>query len=429
MTDPSVADLDLDKVELLRGLDVQTRELIVSALQLKHYEAGDVVFSKGSEGNSLYFVQQGVMNVVAGQDTADPAASTSYIVDQVLAGSVFGEMALLLSMPRTATICADSTAVVLELQRKDFEAAAARSAVLNERLQAIKELRFLRFRQDLEQAVLHPDRIDAKQKAYVTEVFKQIDTDGSGAIDQDELAVMLTRLAGRFYSKEQVTAMMTMLDKDGNGSIDVQEFLAGLPLLAKWLVRSTDEDTDELDLEQVKLLQGIDASTRFQIIMALKKRTFSEGELVFTKGSKGRSLFFLQRGVMDVVVGDGNADPTNPVLTCVCVDQIHAGSVFGELAILLSMPRTATISVASKRAVAYELERADFEAAAASSCLLQERLDVIKEERFARFRHGTSKSILDDFFESFLTHLHLKQTSRRPVFAPKTWIIRVRLTC
>lgn len=390
MTDPSVADLDLDKVELLRGLDVQTRELIVSALQPKHYEAGDVVFSKGSEGNSLYFVQQGVMNVVAGQDTADPSASTSYIVDHILAGSVFGEMALLLSMPRTATICADSTAVVLELKRKDFEAAAARSAVLNERLQAIKELRFLRFRQDLEQAVLHPDRIDAKQKAYVTEVFKQIDTDGSGAIDQDELAVMLTRLAGRFYSKEQVTAMMTMLDKDGNGTIEVQEFLAGLPLLAKWLVRSTDEDTDELDLEQVQLLQGIEATTRFQIIMALKKRTFSEGELVFTKGSKGRSLFFLQRGVMDVVVGDGNADPTNPVLTCVCVDQIHAGSVFGELAILLSMPRTATISVASKKAVAYELERADFEAAAASSPLLQERLDIIKEERFGRFRHGTS---------------------------------------
>ena len=76
-----ISDLNLDKVELLRGLDEETRQLIVSSLKLRHYEAGQVVFAKGSEGHSLFFVQQGVMDVVAGEASADPKSSSSYVSD------------------------------------------------------------------------------------------------------------------------------------------------------------------------------------------------------------------------------------------------------------------------------------------------------------------------------------------------------------
>ena len=391
-----LSKFSFDQVDLLRGLDTDTRLKIESSLHMHKYSEGQVVFLRGSKGHSLYFVLEGVMDVVVGEDDAKPNHPESHVVDNISNGDVFGEMALLLDMPRSATICASTDAVVFELKRKDFEALAATCAVLNERLQAIKEQHFLRFRDDLEKAVVATDveSMDAKQKAYLLEVFKQIDADSSGAIDKDELAVLLTRLAGRFFSDEQVTAMMQMLDQDGNGTIEGHEFLAGLPLLAKWLVRSADDTSEEIDFEKVELLKGIDAGTRLKIIMALKKRQFQQGEIVFKKGTEGNSLFFLQQGTMDVVVGDGDADPTNLELECFCVDQIHAGSVFGELALLLSMPRTATICTLTETAIAYELERANFEEAAASSTILQQRLDAVKEERFARFRHDLETAVL-----------------------------------
>ena len=412
----SVAITELESVDLLRDMDDDTRRLIMQSLQSRRYNPGEVVFYKGTQGTSLFFVQQGTFDVIVGENNAHPAHPLSVTVDHIGPGSVFGEMALLLSMPRTATICCSHTnpgpAVVHELQRADFEAVAAHSIVLNERLQSIKEERFLRFRRDLEAACLHPDMLDPKQRAYLMEVFKQIDTDHSGAIDVAELGVMLTRLAGRFFSKEQVVAMMDMLDQDGNGSIEAPEFLAGLPLLAKWLVASMPAasadpftPTTELDLEQVELLQGMDAASRLKIIVALKRRRFQQGEVVFYKGSTGQSLFFLQEGVMDVVVGDGNADPAHP--DSLVVDQIPPGSIFGEMALLLSMPRTATIRTASDTAIAYELERTAFEQAAASSPILNHRLQAIKEERFTRFRQDLDTAVLrpEDMDDKQRAHL------------------------
>ena len=44
--------------------------------------------------------------------------------------------------------------------------------------------------------------------------------------------IMLTSLAGHFFSDEQVTFMMQNMDEDGNGTIEAQEFVDGLPLLA-----------------------------------------------------------------------------------------------------------------------------------------------------------------------------------------------------
>lgn len=394
VTDGSTEEVDLEQVELLKGIDAVTKLKIIMSLRKRLFYKEDCVFLKGTSGRSLFLVQQGTMDVLVGEGQAFPGDSSSRVVDQIEAGSVFGEMALLLSMPRTATIvCKSRTAVVYELLREDFETAAACSSILNERLGAIKEERFLRFRKDLEQMVLDPDNIDPQQRAYLLEVFKQIDSDFSGAIDKNELGVMLTRLAGRFFSDEQVTSMMEMLDKDGNGTIEAEEFLAGLPLLAKWLIIA-DDSAAELDLEKVDLLKGVDALTKFKIVMALKKRQFHKGDIVFNKGSTGRSLFFLQQGAMDVIFGEGDADPACPELNCYCVAQIQPGSVFGEMALLLSVPRTATVCVATETAVAFELKRADFEAAATSSSILEKRLDAIKEERFTKFRHDLETAVL-----------------------------------
>ena len=53
--------------------------------------------------------------------------------------------------------------------------------------------------------------------------FKLFDTDGSGAIDQDELYNALKALGVKMVKKE-VKALLKDLDKDGSGAIDFEEF-------------------------------------------------------------------------------------------------------------------------------------------------------------------------------------------------------------
>eukprot|EP00930_Biecheleria_cincta_P058542 TRINITY_DN44356_c0_g1_i1.p1 TRINITY_DN44356_c0_g1~~TRINITY_DN44356_c0_g1_i1.p1 ORF type:complete len:172 (-),score=59.95 TRINITY_DN44356_c0_g1_i1:6-521(-) len=63
-----------------------------------------------------------------------------------------------------------------------------------------------------------------EQKQQLKEVFDLYDTDGSAAIDDKELKVLIQQL-GFKASREELVAMMMSVDKDGSGEIELDEFL------------------------------------------------------------------------------------------------------------------------------------------------------------------------------------------------------------
>ena len=58
--------------------------------------------------------------------------------------------------------------------------------------------------------------------------------------------------------------------------------------------------------------------------------------MVVTEGEQGHQAFLVDKGELNVSVGKKQ------------VDTVHAGAVFGELALIYNVPRTATITAASK---------------------------------------------------------------------------------
>jgi calmodulin len=64
---------------------------------------------------------------------------------------------------------------------------------------------------------------DAQIASY-KEAFASFDTDGSGAIDANELANVLKKLKIR-VSRNALRRMVKAIDKDGNGEIDFDEFI------------------------------------------------------------------------------------------------------------------------------------------------------------------------------------------------------------
>lgn len=95
-----------------------------------------------------------------------------------------------------------------------------------------------------------------------------------------------------------------------------------------------------------------DDPQQFQTLIAFSKVIrVNSGESIFNIGSNDRWLFFLVRGELSVQVVDGAQKVLN-------VNSISAGEVFGDLAMLLGKPRTASITVAEscKQAIVFGLD-------------------------------------------------------------------------
>jgi CRP-like cAMP-binding protein len=97
----------------------QSREVIQAVLaqgEVQAFGAGAVVFEQGDEGDRLYIVKSGVLEVLAAPtDGADPVP-----VAYLGAGEVLGELALLTGSRRTATVRSPEQAELFTLEKAVF---------------------------------------------------------------------------------------------------------------------------------------------------------------------------------------------------------------------------------------------------------------------------------------------------------------------
>ena len=103
----------LGRTPIFAPLPGGSLEHIAGRLAPMRLEAGSVVVREGDEGDRFYIVAEGELSV-----TQDGEELTT-----LAAGDVFGEIALLRDVPRTATVVARNDAVLYALDRDDFLAA------------------------------------------------------------------------------------------------------------------------------------------------------------------------------------------------------------------------------------------------------------------------------------------------------------------
>lgn len=114
--------------------------LLASALTIKDLAEGEILFHDGDEGDALFVVAEGLLDVLMGEGTPDER-----VVTQRKEGEYVGEMSLLLpGGKRTAAVRAAEKTRLLVLTRPDFESLLQRqpslifaiARVLSERLDA-----------------------------------------------------------------------------------------------------------------------------------------------------------------------------------------------------------------------------------------------------------------------------------------------------
>ena len=119
------AELDevMERAELLMAMPLFSEvgapqmKILASALVSESHGAGKTVIRQGDQGDSFYVVKSGAVEVRRRAEGTDEESTVGHLGE----GEYFGEIALLMNVPRTASVTAVSDVELLSLDRASFE--------------------------------------------------------------------------------------------------------------------------------------------------------------------------------------------------------------------------------------------------------------------------------------------------------------------
>ena len=112
------------------------------------------------------------------------------------------------------------------------------------------------------------------------------------------------------------------------------------PRLPRWLWRwfRNDHHWEALSFFRgVPIFQGLTRRQLGRVMMAMQRRPYRAGEIIFEEGQLGRAVYILKSGKVELSRKSGSTRRVLGVLT--------PGQMFGEMALLEQMQRTASATV------------------------------------------------------------------------------------
>jgi HD-GYP domain-containing protein (c-di-GMP phosphodiesterase class II) len=106
---------ELARAEMLEALPSTALRDLAGGASRRRFKAGQVVFNEGDSGNSLHVVRRGHLKVVR------PTHDDRLVLDRIEPGQAFGELAVLNSAPRLASVIALEDCETIEVSKQEFE--------------------------------------------------------------------------------------------------------------------------------------------------------------------------------------------------------------------------------------------------------------------------------------------------------------------
>ncbi|GLD93580.1 hypothetical protein PINS_up002172 [Pythium insidiosum] len=107
----------IERVPLLESLSEYERLTVADALKTETFADGEVIITQGDEGNMFYIIEEGTATCTKQLNPGEAPV----IMGELTSGAYFGEIALLTTRPRQATVTANGKVKCLTLDRKTFK--------------------------------------------------------------------------------------------------------------------------------------------------------------------------------------------------------------------------------------------------------------------------------------------------------------------
>ena len=325
--------MPLDLIDRIRSFPLfkSTPDSFLSELSLvlkpQMYATNDTILTEGQDSKSMYWLVRGAVAV-----TSRDGEST---FAELKSGSFFGEIGILLEMPRTASVIARTKCLALVLKKEDLqkvlpaypdiekairEEALERLAQTNKKKQQVKS-----GSEDLPTLDIGtPERRGSKRS-------REIYGDEMDISDSDQ---SINGTSKRRKSPSPGTQNVPNASALGHGLVNIRATLKELPLFAN------------LPGEMLHFL-GLNA----------QPRSFPPFSDIVKQDTQGREVFFLVRGEVEVVdeqlgtspSGRKRSRPDNAIRVPVVKARLRPGQYFGEVVGLsLADRRTATVRSVSQ---------------------------------------------------------------------------------
>ena len=108
----SATSHELGRIELLAGLSGQTLAVLAKRMEREEIAAGTTIVREGDPGDRFYVLFAGMLSV-SQKDRGNQGV--------LRPGDYFGEVALTMPMPRTATVAAITPSVVASCDKATFD--------------------------------------------------------------------------------------------------------------------------------------------------------------------------------------------------------------------------------------------------------------------------------------------------------------------
>ena len=318
LTASTIPDMPLDLVDRIRSfpLFLSAPDSFLAAIG-KHlrpqvHSSHDHILTEGDDAKAMYWLVRGAVAVTSRDGEATYA--------ELRPGAFFGEIGILMDVPRTATIVAKTKCLLVVLKKEDLRAELPKfpdmeRAIMEEAQERLTILNKKREESGFGPKVVLPSRLGKLAREPAPgEVYKG----DTGMIDGGVVINTKKRKSPSPQTIEDPSAGSAL----GSGFVNVRKTLKDLPLFST------------LPPEILHFLG----------LSALPK-TYPPFTDIISQGSPGNEIYFIVRGEAEVIHESSNGQVLNQSLRGSYIrPRLKQGQYFGEVASLSLAPRrTATV--------------------------------------------------------------------------------------
>ncbi|KAJ9155847.1 RNI-like protein [Coniochaeta hoffmannii] len=319
LTASTIPDMPLDLVDRIRSFPLfmsapeDFLNAIVARLKPQVHLAHETILAEGDEARAMYWLVRGVVAVTSRDGEA--------VYAELKPGAFFGEIGVLMDVPRTATIIARTKCMLVVLKKEDLQTELPKYPDMEKaiRQEAQERLAILKKkRQEGGQTAKIPDSngaISAREP-----VPGEVSTGEVGAIQGGAVVKSKKRKSPSPGAIEDPTISGSAL---GSGYVNVRKTLKELPLFST------------LPPDILHFL-GLSA----------EPKSYPPFTDIIRQGAPGNEIYFIVRGEAEVIheTSDDDSNVKRLTRSSYIRPRLRQGQYFGEVASLgLSEGRTATV--------------------------------------------------------------------------------------